>query len=699
MKSLFFAAASLLLTGLFYLFWWNTPLLRQLDYKIYDRLSADFPSSRTPNSTVVIEIDDKSLKAFGQWPWPRVITAELINRIADANPSAVVLDIVFSEKDRSSPDTLQTFYQDFFDLDIRVKGIPEPLLNNDQILSDALTQSTTILPVFSDISMHPKECLLPPSRIQDQRVETAQLEIIDAMVCSLPIYQQHSKGIGHIHAVADNDGTLRRLSMFMRHHDELIPTLGMAAVSSQNLSISTHPISSLKGDFEVNVGKNRFSADQRANVLLTFYPFEQYEKISAYDLFSGTIDPKRLENKFVFVGTTALGLDTWHTIGNGTTLPGVYLHATMVENLLNGDLMVQPSLYPSLNILLSFFISVILLVLMVRKRYLSILLSFAVLFAISFGTTYIAWQHNIYISIGYFQLPLISYLFILSMLMFFIDYRATKRFMDEIQRSVEQKRLLKSELDRSESEIEYQKAMLFQQSKLAAMGEMIDNIAHQWRQPLNTLGVIVQDSQYAYRSGKLDQHYLQSMTTESMEQIEFMSQTIEDFRNFVKPDQKNTPFGLNESVQQSVQLLSGMLESHHIAINVEYSERELDVYGSTGEFKQVIINLLHNARDALIEKNPHNPAILIRILGDDTYGAVTIQDNGGGIAPEVIERIFEPYFTTKEEGKGSGIGLYMSYAIIRTKMGGMIEVSNVENGTLFTLTLPLWKDPFSLIEE
>lgn len=699
MKSLFFAAVSLLLTGLFYLFWWNTPLLRQLDYKIYDRLSADFPSSRTPDSTVVIEIDDKSLKAFGQWPWPRVITAELINRIADANPSAVVLDIVFSEKDRSSPDTLQTFYRDFFDLDIRVEGVPEPLQNNDQILSDALTQSTTILPVFSDISMHPKECLLPPSRIHDRRVETAQLENIDAMVCSLPIYQQHSKGIGHIHAVADNDGTLRRLSLFMRHHDELIPTLGIAAVSSQNLSISTHPISSFKGDFEFNVGKNRFSADHRANALLRFYPFEQYEKISAYDLLSGRIDPKRLEKKFVFVGTTALGLDTWHTIGNGTTLPGVYLHATMVENLLNGDLMVQPSLYPSLNILLSFFIAVILLALMVRKRYLSILLSFALLFAISFGATYIAWQYNIYISIGYFQLPLISYLFILSMLMFFIDYRATKRFMDEIQRSMEQKRLLKSELDRSESEIEYQKAMLFQQSKLAAMGEMIDNIAHQWRQPLNTLGVIVQDTQYAYRSGKLDQCYLQSMTTESMEQIEFMSQTIEDFRNFVKPDQKNTPFDLNESVQQSVQLLSGMLESHHIAINVEYSERELDVYGSTGEFKQVIINLLNNARDALIEKNPHNPAILIRIFGDDTYGAVTIQDNGGGIAPEVIERIFEPYFTTKEEGKGSGIGLYMSYAIIRTKMGGMIEVSNVENGTLFTLTLPLWKDPFSFIEE
>ena len=699
MKSLIFAAGSLLLTGLFYLFWWNAPLLRQLDYKIYDQLSSDFPPSHTPDSTVVVEIDDKSLKAFGQWPWPRVITAELINRISDAKPTAVVLDIVFSEKDRSSPDTLQRFYRDFFDLDIRVDGLPEPLLDNDQILSDALMQSNTILPVFSDISMHPKECLLPPSRIQDQRIETAQLENIDAMVCSLPIYQQRSKGIGHIHAVADNDGTFRRLSMFMRHHDELIPTLGIAAVASKNISISTHPISSLKGDFEFNIGNSRFSVDKYANALLTFYSFEAYHRVSAYDLLSGKIDPRILKNKFVFIGTTALGLDTWHTTANGTILPGVYLHATMVENLLNNDLKVQPSLFPWFNLLLSFVIAVILLVLMVRKRYLSILLYFMALFGISFGVTYIAWQYNIYISIGYFQIPLISYLFILSMLMFFIDYRNTKQFMEEIKRSSEQKRLLKSELDRTESEIEYQKAMLFQQSKLAAMGEMIDNIAHQWRQPLNTLGVIVQDTQYAHRSGRLDQHYLHSMTTESMEQIEFMSQTIEDFRNFVKPDQKNSPFDLNEAVEQSVQLLYGMLESHRISINVEYSERALEVYGSTGEFKQVIINLLNNARDALIEKNPPDPAIMIRIFGDDTYGAVSIQDNGGGIAPEVIGRIFEPYFTTKEEGKGSGIGLYMSYAIIRTKMGGMIEVSNVEDGTLFTLTLPLWRDPFSLIEE
>lgn len=331
---------------------------------------------------------------------------------------------------------------------------------------------------------------------------------------------------------------------------------------------------------------------------------------------------------------------------------------------------------------------------MKRKHYLTILFTFMILVVASFGVTYVGWQYNIYLSIGYFIVPLISYLFILSMVMIIIDYRESKRFLEEIQQSSEQKRQLKLELDRSESEIEYQKAMLFQQSKLAAMGEMIDNIAHQWRQPLNTLGVIVQDTQYAHRKGKLDQHYLQNLTSESMEQIAFMSQTIEDFRNFVKPNQKNSPFDLNEPVEQSLQLLSVMFDSHRISIDVEYSNRELDIYGSSSELKQVVINLLNNARDALVERKIQNPTIKIRVFGDDMYGAITIHDNGGGISTEHIERIFEPYYTTKEEGKGSGIGLYMSYAIIRTKMGGIIEVANVEEGTLFTIMLPLWRDTF-----
>lgn len=695
MKSFIIYAGSLLFTALFYLFWWNTPLLRQLDYKLYDQLNTISPTLNTPDSTVIVDIDDKSLKAFGQWPWPRVITAELINRVADSNPKVIAFDIVFSEPDRTSPVMLQSFYRDFFNLNIHVEGIPNELQDNDQILSDALGLSTTVLPVFSDATMFHKECLLPPSHVKENRLESVKFENLDSMVCSLPLYQQRANAIGHIHAIADSDGALRRLSMFMGHFDELIPSLAIAVLGSREGMISTRTISPLKGDMEFSIGENRFPSDRNANSLLTFYPLDRYKKVSAYDLLSGKVDSRILKNKFVFIGATAMGLDTWHTTGDGTILPGVYIHATALENLLHRELKVQPSLYRIVNVVFSFLIAIILLVMMKKKHYLSILFTFMILVVASFGITYVGWQYNIYLSIGYFIVPLISYLFILSMVMIIIDYRESKRFLEEIQQSSEQKRQLKLELDRSENEIEYQKAMLFQQSKLAAMGEMIDNIAHQWRQPLNTLGVIVQDTQYAHRKGKLDQQYLQNLTSESMEQIAFMSQTIEDFRNFVKPNQKNSPFDLNEPVEQSLQLLSVMFDSHRISIDVEYSNRALEIYGSSRELKQVMINLLNNARDALVERKVENPIIQIRVFGDDMYGAITIQDNGGGILPEHIERIFEPYYTTKEEGKGSGIGLYMSYAIVRTKMGGMIEVENVEEGTLFTIMLPLWRDTFA----
>ncbi|WP_299936029.1 CHASE2 and HATPase_c domain-containing protein [Sulfuricurvum sp.] len=692
MKSVFLAVGSMILTICFYLFWWQSPLLSQLDYKSYDLLTHTFPSYHTPGSTVVVEIDDKSLKAFGQWPWPRMITAELVNSIADANPSAVALDIVFSEKDRSSPVTLRTFYRDFFDINISLEGLPKELDDNDRILSEAITRTKTVLPVFSDISVQGKECVLPSTVIQKDEIPTEQFQNIGNVVCSLPMYQQRAKGIGHIHAVADSDGTLRRLSLLMRHNNTLIPTLGIAAVTSIEPTIRIYPLSALMGDMELTVAGSRFALDQHSNALLEFYPFEQYERVSAYDLLTHTYDPKRLQGKFVFVGATAFGLDTWHTISDGSVRPGVFTHATVVENLINGDLKVQPSFYRPLNIVSSFVIALVMLILMIRKRYLSVLFFSIMVVSVAMLITYLAWQQHIYLSLGYLIIPLLSYLFILSLLMFVIDYRDKKRFIDEIQRTSEQKSRLKSALDRSENEIEYQKAMLFQQSKLAAMGEMIDNIAHQWRQPLNMLSVIVQDTQYAYGSGKVDKNYIDTMTSESMEQIVFMSQTIEDFRNFIKPDQKNASFDLNQPVAESLELLAGMFESQRIIIDVQYCDNPLDIFGSASEFKQVMINLLHNARDALIENQSPNPTITLRVFGDDTYGAITLQDNGGGIHPDVIERIFEPYFTTKEEGKGSGIGLYMSYAIIRTKMGGSIGVENVDNGTMFTLTLPLWRD-------
>ncbi len=688
-KNMLLITGSLILTILFYLFWWQNPLLAYLDYKLYDRFTHIMPSSHSPASTVVIEIDDKSLKALGQWPWPRIITAKLIDTIANSNPSAIVMDMVFSEEDRTSPIILQSFYHNVLGVKITIDGLPKSLQDNDAVLSDAIHRSPMVLPVFSNTDRQSSVCMLPSTVTYDNYLQNTKLYPLDNLVCSLPRFQKRSQGIGHIHAMADGDGILRRLPMVMQHEDVWIPTLGMAATASVNKGIQFKTASMFLGGMELNLSGKRFFVDHFSNALLTFYPFDRYEKISAVDILNGSVKHERLKGKYVFIGSTALGLDSMYTMSDGSVRSGVYVHATMVENILNEDLGVQPSLYRPLNIILSFVIGVLLLVQMIRKRYLSVVISYFTVSVLAGLISTIAWHYHLYLSIGYFLIPLSAYLFIFSLLMFFIDYRNKKRFIDELQRSTEQKQRLQSALRASESEIEYQKVMLFQQSKLAAMGEMIDNIAHQWRQPLNLLGVIIQHTQFAYSKGKVDENYIRKMNIDSMEQILFMSQTINDFRNFVKPDQQNILFDLNKSIEESIRLLSGMFKANTITITAEYSIIPLMVMGSPSEFKQVIVNLLHNARDALLENNQTNPVINIQLFANQTDAVITLSDNGGGIALAVIDKIFEPYFTTKEETKGSGIGLYISHAIIKTKMGGEITVLNVENGTSFTITLPL----------
>lgn len=699
MRSLFLALIPFVLTTVFFTFWWQSPLLGQLDAKFYDRLSHSFSSDKTPDSTIVVEIDDKSLEAFGQWPWPRMITSELVNTIADAQPSALVFDIVFSEKDHSSPDTLKEFYHTLLGLDIKINGLPEALESNDKLLSSAMNRTVSILPVFAGNDAMGSSCYLPNPVYQSSAAFSQQLDNIDSLVCSLPLFQQHAQGSGHIHAIADKDGILRRLPLFVRHNSSLIPTLGMSAVATvEHSSIQTHPISPLAGEMGIALSSHRFWIDRYAEGLLHFYPLDQYHRVSVYDLLHGNVDPRILKDKIVFIGSTALGLDTRHIISDGTMRPGVFVHATLAENLLHDDLYVQPQIYRYLAIIVSFILASILLFWMNCKRYLHVVILFIIVSLSSFAFTYLFWRYHIYISIGYFVVPLFSFLFVLGLLMFVIDYRNTKKFIADMQKAAEQKQRLSTALKQSESELEYQKTMLYQQSKLAAMGEMIDNIAHQWKQPLNMLGVIIQDTEYDYRSGKVDDAYMHTMSAESMEQIMFMSQTIEDFRNFVKPDRGDAPFDLNQAVSESLNLLCGMFDAHNVMIDVAYSDEALNVYGSISEFKQVIINLLHNARDALDESKPSSPKITIRLFMEGSHAVLSVQDNGGGIPEQVIQRVFEPYFTTKEEGKGSGIGLYMSYAIIRTKMGGTINVSNQEGGALFRIAIPLYSGSLTTSE-
>ena len=230
--------------------------------------------------------------------------------------------------------------------------------------------------------------------------------------------------------------------------------------------------------------------------------------------------------------------------------------------------------------------------------------------------------------------------------------------------------------------------MLLQQSRLAALGEMISNIAHQWRQPLNELGLIMQELPVMYDHGSFSRDYLNDSVARFMKVLNHTSRTIDDFRNFFRPDKAAAPFKAAEVVGRTLSLVQESFR--HLHIDVEFHAADDPVVtGHQNEFSQAVLNILFNARDAFLERKVERRIISITVKSEGGYAAVRIRDNAGGVPEEIIDRIFDPYFTTRGPEQGTGIGLYMSKVIIEKNIQGRLTVRNVENGAEFTIEVPI----------
>ena len=233
-----------------------------------------------------------------------------------------------------------------------------------------------------------------------------------------------------------------------------------------------------------------------------------------------------------------------------------------------------------------------------------------------------------------------------------------------------------------------QEKLLIQQSKLATTGNMIANIAHQWRQPLNELNTILMYLQVRYMYEGLDEGFLSEQIEKCNSVTTYMSKTINDFQNFFKPSKMKEHFSIVEACQKAVSILHSSLKNNSINFVFEAVEN-IEVDGYPNEFSQAFLNILSNAKDVLIERKIENPYIHVSIKTGKKFVLIHVKDNGGGISNAVIDHIFEPYFTTKHAKQGTGIGLYMCKTIIEGNMNGIIKASNTEDGALFTIKVLL----------
>ncbi|MCK5111315.1 MAG: cache domain-containing protein [Arcobacteraceae bacterium] len=228
--------------------------------------------------------------------------------------------------------------------------------------------------------------------------------------------------------------------------------------------------------------------------------------------------------------------------------------------------------------------------------------------------------------------------------------------------------------------------MLIQQSKMASMGEMIGNIAHQWRQPLNVIGTSVMGLQLKYENDFIDNEYIQNHTNKINTIIQNMSHTIDDFRNFFAPNKEKVDFNIKETIEKTLNLLGGAFKVHDINILIN-CDKQCMINGYKNEFSQAILVILNNSKDAIVQNNISQGEITIDISCDKDSTKIIIVDNGGGIPNDILDKVFEPYFTTKFKSQGTGIGLYMVKEIVENHMQGFVMIENFKNGVKVTIEL------------
>jgi two-component system, sensor histidine kinase and response regulator len=237
---------------------------------------------------------------------------------------------------------------------------------------------------------------------------------------------------------------------------------------------------------------------------------------------------------------------------------------------------------------------------------------------------------------------------------------------------------------KDESQIATKDKILIHQSKMATMGEMIGVIAHQLKQPLNILSLYCSNVRDSYQFNEINETFIDDFSKNTNLQIKFLSETIDDFRDFFNPNKEKREFNIKDAINRSIKLLGNQFSTNEIKLNLDLKDEK--VYGIETELEQVILNIINNAIDAFSEKTIENKEINISVLSKKSYTILIIEDSAGGVKLDNLEKLFDPYYTTKSTGTGTG--LYMVKLVIKNSFSGDLRISNTEKGLRYIIALP-----------
>jgi len=394
---------------LFHLYLYHLIILQNLDYKIFD-FFMNHTKHTLPHSahSVVIDIDEKSLQKYGQWPWPRIVNAKLIGQLSLMHPSAIGVNIIFPEKDRTSPINIQSFYKDFFNYEIEMPRLPVGLKDNDLILLESILESKSTLSIYlSDDKESLERCSLLTSPYTFEEIHP--LLNATTALCNNPFLQKHLKRFGFINVKADSDGVFRRMPLFMSYKKMMIPSLGIATLLDDNGS-------NLTIDKERNllfINTHKIHPNKNYSVILNFNT-ASIEVISAIEILENRVPKEFIEGKVVLIGSSSTRLGKEEFLSRENKVSNSLIHATLIDNVLNHQLYTQPEMYKNINILLSLLVSLLMVYCLYKRWFIAISLLFFLIMSFSSVWNSIFIYNHIYISIGYLWIPFLLFSFIMS---------------------------------------------------------------------------------------------------------------------------------------------------------------------------------------------------------------------------------------------------------------------------------------------
>jgi len=403
----------------------STPINERLiDWKVYDFYASNYPQIDANNSIVIIDIDDQSLESIGQWPWPRYRLAEALRMILEGQPSTVLVDILFSEKDRSSLVNIQDLFTSEFAVNLDFASVPKGLTDNDAYLSHVIDGAPVVLPLMltQNEVLKQDNCINSHVKQANENLVKPKVQQYQDVICPLEMFYQSSAATGFTNAVIDKDGLVRRMPILKEYKGKLIPSLSLAALTVL-LGADFEVKSSHDGNLVV-LNNYQIPIDDEGNALLNFREKSRhYQTIPMLKLMSGAVSADYFKGKIVLVGATASALNSIVNTSLDPVFPLIEAQATLLDNVLNNRVLTIPAWFEQLEVLSIILLGLIISLLMARKTVLASNISIVLLLSILvISPAVILYNYQFYLS---------PFLTIVSLISIFIIVTIIKHYIAE----------------------------------------------------------------------------------------------------------------------------------------------------------------------------------------------------------------------------------------------------------------------------